>query len=95
MKFNISHTQQYITLQDTAEVILTRRLIADRLGEEDSLTKRLGKLVSLAIRDEHDPVQSDFYGDDQHIIVDVLHEQALGEESWPQAQARQMLLDAI
>jgi len=95
MKHYISDEAHYITLQDTAEFMLTRRLIAKERGQKDHLTQRLSKLVCAAV-DIDRGVEADFFGDDCDSIVEALHYCAIDDKpSWSQAQASHMLAEAI
>jgi hypothetical protein len=95
MKHYISTSEHYLTLQDTAEHILVRRLVAKELGDQDMLTRRLAKLMCASI-DFDTPIEPYFFGDECDLILEALHNCAISDRTdWPQAQASRMLAEAI
>lgn len=96
MKFYISPTEQYITLEGPAEHILARQLVRVERGAHHYLTRRLSKLVCQAINTESENLVTSFSGEEQEAIVEALHNTAIRcEDNWPSAQAAFMLAQAI
>jgi hypothetical protein len=92
MKFTMSASEQYITLENTAEHMLARFVVRIVRGDHSYLTKQLSKLVCASINADQQAIQTDFCGDDQVAIIEGLHSLAISEEdSWRSAQAAHML----
>ncbi|HSX46652.1 MAG TPA: hypothetical protein VLF87_01530 [Patescibacteria group bacterium] len=95
MKYTISPEDQFSTLEDTAEIMLTRRLIGAELGDGHEFTKHLSKLVRETIDAPGDFCVS-FYGQENQMVISALHNCATAaEDTWPRAQARHMLRMAL
>ncbi len=75
--------------------MLTNRLMRHQRGAGDFLTQRLEKLVREAIY-TNGATASDFYGEECDDLIEELHYCAISDiASWPQAQARLMLTQAM